>query len=162
MKAVVLAAGHGTRLGVMTAQTPKPALSVGGRPIIAHVLGHLARCGFDEVAVNVHYRSTQVRDAVASVPDLGLNVAWFPERELLGTAGALVPMRDFLSDADGFLVHSGDVLTDHDLGAMLARHGSRRALMTVLVHERQRSNSLVVIGEDDELVRFLERPTDAE
>ncbi len=161
MKAVVLAAGLGKRLGPLTADTPKAALPIAGRPMITHILGHLVRCGFDHVAVNVHYRSTEVREAIESA-DLGLDVTWFPERQLLGTAGALAPMRAFLNEADAFLVQYGDVLTDHDLGAMLRHHLDRRALMTLLVHERRRSNSLVVVGDDDEVVRFLERPTDAE
>jgi mannose-1-phosphate guanylyltransferase len=162
VKAVVLAAGFGTRLGPLTARTPKAALPVGGRPIIAHILGHLSRCGFDQVAINTYYRAPQVQDALESVSGLGLDVTWFQERELLGTAGALGPMRDFLSDTDGFLLHYGDVLTDHDLGTMLNRHLDRRALMTLLVHERRQSNSIVVVGEGDEVLQFLERPSDPE
>jgi mannose-1-phosphate guanylyltransferase len=162
MKAVVLAAGLGTRLGPMTAETPKAALPIGGRPMIAHILGHLARCGFDQAAVNLHYRSRQVREAVESIPDLGVDVVWFSERDLLGTAGALRPMHGFLGDSDAFLVHYGDVLTDHDLGGMLNRHRDRRALMTLLVHERPHSNSVVVVGDDSRVISFLERPSDAE
>jgi NDP-sugar pyrophosphorylase family protein len=163
VKAVVLAAGFGTRLGPLTESSPKAALRIGGQPIIAHILGNLARCGFEEVAVNVHYRSAEVRDALESAPDLGLAVTWFPESELLGTAGALLPMREFLADVDGFLVHYGDVLTDHDVGGMLGRHLVRRPLVSMLVHERHESNSIVVVDDDDDrVVRFLERPSPAE
>jgi mannose-1-phosphate guanylyltransferase len=156
MKAVVLAAGRGTRLGELTADRPKPALPVGGHPIIAHVVAQLVRCGFDKIAVNVHYEPDQVRAALA---DAEARITWFEEPELLGTAGALAPMREFLEGERAFLLHYGDVLTDHDLRGMLTRHNNRRALLTMLVHERRGSNSVVVLDEASRIVEFLERPS---
>jgi NDP-sugar pyrophosphorylase family protein len=159
MKAVVLAAGLGTRLGELTADRAKPALEVGGRPIVAHVVAHLAARGFDAVAVNLHQWPEQVRAALA---DAWPAIAWFEEDELLGTAGALTAMRGFLADADAFLVHYGDILTDHDLGGLLERHRASGALLTMLVHARPGSNSVVTLDDDDRVVGFLERPTEAE
>jgi len=159
MKAVVLAAGLGTRLGELTAERSKPALLVGGHALIAHVVAHLDECGFEEVAVNLSYRPDQVRAALA---DARPAIRWFEESELLGTAGALSPMHDFLSGEEAFLVHYGDVLTDHDLGAMLTRHRERDALLTMLIHERPGSNSVVAVDETGRVVAFLERPTDDE
>src|SRR5436305_10650884 len=111
VKAVVLAAGLGKRLGDLTADRSKVSLLVGGRPIILHVVDHLAACGFDEIAVNLWYRPDQVRAALANAP---ADITWFEETELLGTAGALTQMQGFLAGEDAFLVHYGDVLTDHD------------------------------------------------
>jgi len=159
MKAVVLAAGRGTRLGTLTADRPKAAVLVGGRPIVAHVVAHLVRCGFDEIAVNLSYRPDQVRVALAGVP---ASISWFEEPELLGTAGALSQMVDFLRLERAFLVHYGDVLTDHDLGAMLTKHLERHALLTMLVHERERSNSVVRVDSDWRVDEFLERPSVAD
>ena len=156
MKAVVLAAGLGTRLGPLTAERPKAAVLVGGRPIVAHVVAHLVRCGFDEIAVNLSYRPDQVRAALADAP---VRISWFEEPELLGTAGALSQMAAFLRSERTFLVHYGDVLTDHDLGAMLTRHMERDALLTMLVHEREHSNSVVQVDSDWRVLDFLERPT---
>jgi NDP-sugar pyrophosphorylase family protein len=161
VKAVVLAAGLGTRLGVLTEQTPKPALEIGGRPLVEHVVAHVARCGYREVAVNLHHRSEQVRAALATADRLGVAVTFFPEQELLGTAGALGQMGEFLAGEEAFLVHYGDVLTDHDIGGMLRRHRSRGALLTLLVHQRQGSNSVVEV-EGDAVVGFLERPSPAD
>ena len=138
MKAVVLAAGRGTRLGPLTAERAKPALTVGGR---------------------VHYRADQVRAALGDGAALGVEIAYFPEQELLGTAGALAPMAAFLAGADAFLVHYADVLTDHDLAGMVERHRRRRALLTLLVHERPGSNSVVTLDAEDRVTGFLERPT---
>jgi mannose-1-phosphate guanylyltransferase len=158
MRAVVLAAGLGTRLGSLTAERPKAAVLVGGRPIVAHVVAHLIRCGFDEVAVNLSYRPDQVRAALAGA---SARVSWFEERELLGTAGALSQMVGFLRSERAFLVHYGDVLTDHDLGAMLTKHLQRGALLTMLVHQRESSNSVVRVDSDWRVQEFLERPTAA-
>lgn len=159
MKAVVLAAGLGTRLGALTAERPKAALRVGGHAIVAHVVAHLARCGFDEIAVNLWYQPDQVRAALA---DSSARITWFEEPELLGTAGALVPMSEFLASERAFLVHYGDVLTDHDLGAMLNRHSRRGGLLTMLVHERSGSNSVVGVDSDWRVRAFLERPSTEE
>ena len=159
MRAVVLAAGLGTRLGDLTADRQKGALLVGGRPLVAHVVEHLHRCGFGEIAVNLHYRPEQVREALA---DARPRITWFEERDILGTAGALEPMRDFLGREPAFLIHYGDVLTDHDLGAMLKRHREREALLTMLVHQRQGSNSVVEVDVDLRVRAFLERPSPSE
>jgi len=156
VKAVVLAAGRGTRLGALTDDRPKPALEVAGRPLVARIADHLVRCGCDALAVNLHYRGDQVR---AALRDAAVPIAWYEEDELLGTAGALAPMRGFLAGEEAFLVHYGDVLTDHDLGGLLERHRRRGALLTLLVHERAASNSVVVVDEAWRVTRFLERPS---
>jgi NDP-sugar pyrophosphorylase family protein len=156
MKAVVLAAGLGTRLGELTSERPKVALRVGGHAIVAHVVAHLARCGFDEIAVNLWYKPDQVRAALA---DSAARITWFEEPELLGTAGALIPMHPFLAGQRAFLVHYGDVVTDHDLGAMFSRHSGRSGLLTMLVHERPGSNSIVGVDSDWRVRTFLERPS---
>jgi NDP-sugar pyrophosphorylase family protein len=159
VRAVVLAAGRGTRLAPLTDDRPKAALEVAGRPLIARVVDHLVRCGFGEIAVNLHYRPQAVRDALA---DAQARIVWFEERELLGTAGALGSMRSFLAGDDAFLVQYGDVLTDHDLAGFLERHRARDALLTLLVHERAASNSVVVVDRDGRVTRFLERPSERE
>lgn len=156
MKAVVLAAGLGTRLGTLTAERPKPALEVAGKALVAHVVEHLVRCGFDDVAVNVHVRPEQVRAALADTP---ARVRWFEEPDLLGTAGALAPMREFLAGEEAFLVHYADVVTDHDFRGLLERHRRRGALLTMLVHERASSNSVVGLDEEGRVTAFLERPS---
>jgi mannose-1-phosphate guanylyltransferase len=158
MRAVVLAAGLGTRLGRLTEGTAKAALDLGGRPIVAHVVAHLARCGFDEIAVNLHYRPEQVTAALGDGAALGVRISYFPEAELLGTAGTLARLGPFLDAPGPFLVHYADVLTDHDLGGLLQRHLRREALLTMLVHERPGSNSVVTVDDDWRVTEFLERP----
>lgn len=158
MKAVVLCAGHGTRLGELTREMPKPLLPVAGRPLVEHVLRNLARHGFDEIAVNLHYRPDLVRESLGDGSALGIRIAYSYEPELLGTAGTLSSLHAFLGDGDPFLVHYGDVLTNHDFSAMLDFHREREAFLTLLVHERSGSNSVVVLDEQRRVTAFVERP----
>lgn len=157
MKAVVLSAGYGTRLGELTRDVPKPMLPVSGRPLLEHLLRHLARHGFREIAVNLHFKPEMVRSHFRDGAHLGLRIMYSYEPELLGTAGTLASLRSFLADGP-FLVHYGDIITDHDLGALRDFHLRRNALCTVLVHARPGSNSVVVLDDEARIVDFVERP----
>ncbi len=159
MKAIVLSAGYGRRLGDLTRDLPKPLLQIGDRPLIEHVLLNLARCGFDEVAVNLHHRPELLRERLGDGSALGVRLTYSYEPELLGTAGTLASLRSFVAGGP-FAAHYGDVLTDHDFGAMLDFHRRRAALLTLLVHARPGSNSVVVLDDEQRLVDFAERPAD--
>jgi mannose-1-phosphate guanylyltransferase/phosphomannomutase len=159
MKAVVFAAGYGTRLGELTGDTAKAMLPVAGQPLLEHVIRHLARHGFDDIAVNLHFRAEQIRDYFHDGSALGVRLTYSYEPELLGTAGTIASLRWFLCDAGPFLIHYGDVITDHDFSAMRDVHLERDALLTLLVHERPGSNSIVVLDASQRVTEFLERPT---
>ena len=75
MRALVLAAGHGTRLGRITAATPKPMLDVGGRPLLEWIVRHLASQGIRELAVNLHFMPDAIRSHFGSGADLGVEIA---------------------------------------------------------------------------------------
>ena len=160
MKAMVLAAGYGTRLGDLTRRTPKPLLPLGDRPLLEHTIVHLARHGFDEIAVNLHFMPEQVRNALGDGGRWNVHIEYSEERELLGTAGGLKKMEHYLRESDAFLVHYGDILTDQDLSAMLTFHRDQRALATLLVHQREHSNSIVALDCDHRITGFWERPDD--
>lgn len=162
MKAIVLCAGYGTRLGALTGECPKPMLPVAGRPLLAHILRHLRAHGFDDVAINLHYRGEAIRGAFGDGAALGVRLTYFEEPVLLGTAGAVRNMAGFLAGAPEFLVQYGDVLTDEDLSAMRAFHRSARADATLLVHSRPNSNSVVALDGDRRIVSFVERPSESE
>jgi mannose-1-phosphate guanylyltransferase/phosphomannomutase len=166
MKAMVLCAGFGTRLGNLTREIPKPMLSLHGRPMLEYTLANLQRHGFDEIAVNLHFMPDTIRDYFGDGSRYGLRIAYSYEPQLLGTAGGTKKMEAFLRGPAGssepFLVHYGDVLTNQDFRAMLDSHRRRNALATLLVHQRARSNSIVSIGAEGRIEHFLERPTEAE
>ena len=158
MRAMVLTAGYGTRLGDLTEETPKPLLPLQGRPLIEYVISNLARHGFDQIAVNLHFMPGKVREFLGDGSHWNVRIEYSQEPELLGTAGGLKKMEYFLGQRDAFLVHYGDILTDQDLTAMVDFHRQRQALITMLVHQREGSNSVVEMDRQQRVVGFWERP----
>ncbi len=162
MQAYVLSAGFGTRLGNLTQDTPKPMLDVVGRPLLEYIIRHLAWCEFDPIGINLHFLPQAIRDHFGSGASMGLELVYSYEAELLGTAGGVKKMSRFMPQDDHFLVHYGDVLTDHDFSAMLRFHRQRRAMVTMMVHERPGSNSVVGLDSHGRVEMFLERPTESQ
>ena len=160
VRAMILAAGYGTRLGDLTEETPKPLLPLQGRPLIEYVISNLAQHGFDEIAVNLHFMSDKVRGVLGDGSHWNVRIEYSEELELLGTAGGLKKMERFLRQGDAFLVHYGDILTDQDLAAMVKFHRQRQALVTMLVHQRPDSNSIVEMDQQQRVIGFWERPDD--
>src|SRR5690606_39021951 len=149
-------------LGDLTRELPKPMLPIEhGRPLLAYLLGHLRALGFREVAINLHFRPEAIRGVFGDGSRWGLRIAYSEEERLLGTAGGVKAMEEFLSAGDAFLVQYGDVLTDHDFRGLIEAHRRRGALATLLVHPRARSNSVICIDDDGRITRFLERPTES-
>jgi NDP-sugar pyrophosphorylase family protein len=157
---MVLCAGYGARLGEHTRETPKPMLRLGDRPLLDYILRHLARHGFDEIVLNLHFLPDAIRGHFGDGGRCGCRLTYSHETELLGTAGGVKRMAGFLAGGD-FLVHYGDVVTNQDFAAMLQFHRRHQALATLLVHQRARSNSVVVLDDRQRVVDFLERPTEA-
>jgi NDP-sugar pyrophosphorylase family protein len=160
MKAMVLCAGLGTRLGHLVAEEPKPMLRLGDRPMLEYILCHLAREGFDHIAINLHFRPEAIQNHFGDGSRWGVRLVYAYEPELLGTAGGVKNMADFLDGQEPFLVHYGDVVTNQDFSAMLGFHRQRQALATLLVHRRANSNSVIGLDEQQRIVGFLERPTE--
>ena len=154
----MLCAGYGTRLGDLTRATPKPLLPLHGRPLAAYIMAHLANHGVVSVAVNTHFMPEQVHEVLGDGAKWGVDITYSHEPRLMGTAGALKKMEPFLRKGDAFLVQYGDILTDQDLTALLAFHRERRALVTMLVHQRAHSNSIVAMDDNRRIVGFWERP----
>ncbi len=158
MKALVLCAGYGQRLGALTRDRPKPLLEVGEHAIVEHILGSLAAHGCTEVWINLHHHAAQFPARLGDGRLWGLRIHWLLEAEPLGTAGTVTSMRAEIGD-DPLLVHYGDILTDHDLGALVAHHRATGGWATALVHHRPGSNSVAVLGANDRIEAFVERPS---
>lgn len=164
MRALVLAAGYGTRLWPLTADRTKPAVPFLGRPLVVHALAVLARLGAAEAAVNLHYRPESVRAALRDLPPGLPAVRLSPEPELLGTAGAMDPLRDFLGGAPGpFVLMNGKVVCDLDLGPALAAHRSAGALATLVLVENVHREPFreVLVHADGRLAGFGATPVPA-
>lgn len=160
MRAMVLCAGYGTRLGDLTRDVPKPMLLLQERPMLEYIISNLAQHSFDQIAINLHFMPDMVRDYFGDGSRWNVKLTYSYEPELLGTAGGVKRMEHFLRQGDAFLVQYGDVLNDQDLTALLRWHRERRSLATLLLHQRARSNSVVTLDEEGRIVGFLERPTE--
>lgn len=158
MKAVLLGAGYGTRLAHLTTNCPKILVPVAGEPLLGHQLRYLARQGVSEVALNVHHLGQQVRDYLAT-SSWPVQVRLFPEEELLGTAGALLPMRSFLTEP--FVLLYGDVVTNMDLGALL-RHLRDVATLSYYLSVDTKDKGVLELDDTGRVVAFVEKPSETE
>jgi NDP-sugar pyrophosphorylase family protein len=159
MRALVLAAGYGTRLWPLTADRTKPAVPFLGRPLVVHALDALSRVGVTEAAVNTHYRPETVAAALADLPAGAPRVRLSHEDDILGTAGAMDPLRDFLA-AGTFALMNGKVVCDLDLAPALAAHRAAGALATLVLVENTRRERFreVLVGKDGRLAGFGQMP----
>ena len=162
MKAMLLCAGYGTRLGDLTKNYPKPMLLIHGRPLLESLIVHLARSGILQIAINLHFMPELIKDYFREGQRWGVEIFYSYEPQLLGTAGGVKQIESFFEGEDAFLVHYGDVLTDQDFSAMYTFHCETRAEITMLLHQRAKSNSVVFLNEQKRVVAFLERPSDKE
>lgn len=160
MKAMVLCAGYGTRLGELTREIPKPMLPLDGQPMLAYLIAHLKRHSFDQIAINLHFKPELIQNHFGDGARLGVKLTYSHEATLLGTAGGLKNVEALFRNEPAFLVQYGDILTDQDFSAMLQFHRERNALATLLVHQRMKSNSIVTLDDERRITSFLERPTD--
>ncbi|MCB0834623.1 MAG: nucleotidyltransferase family protein [Bacteroidetes bacterium] len=131
-KAMVLAAGYGSRMRPLTDHTPKPLLKVGNRCLIDYSLQMLSRAGIKEVCINLHYLPDLIEAYVGRGQRYGLDVHFFREPEILGTGGAIRNASDFFGN-DDFIVVNADVITDLDLSAVADYHLTRGGLATMVV-----------------------------
>ena len=153
MKAMVLAAGLGTRLRPITFQLPKPMVPVLDRPVMAHIVGMLEREGFDQIIANIHHFPDTIRSY------FGDRLEYRYEDELLGTAGGVRNVSDFFGE-EPVLVISGDALTDLEVGALMERHRQAGGIATLTVKKVPNTREYgVVIHDDDGRVQgFQEKP----
>jgi mannose-1-phosphate guanylyltransferase len=163
MRAMVLAAGLGTRLRPLTYEMPKPLVPVVNRPIMAHVLELVGRHGFGDVIANLSYLPDQVRERFGDGSGHGVSLEWRFEEELLGTAGGVRNVSEFFG-GDTFLVMAADALTDIDLGALRAAHDSNDGIATLAVKRVSDTSEygVVVTGSDGRIQGFQEKPDPAE
>jgi len=132
INAIILSAGFGSRLSPLTDILPKPLIPVFGLPMLQLVATNLKLAGIDSIAVNTHYLSDQISNAVSEFPEAD-SFEIFYEPEILGTGGAVVNARSLLKQHDAFLIHNSDILTDFDLRKMLAYHHKSKAKITMVV-----------------------------
>ncbi|MDR2234467.1 MAG: nucleotidyltransferase family protein [Tannerella sp.] len=148
MKAMILAAGIGSRLQPLTEETPKALIPVGGVPMLEHIILKIKAAGFDYIVINIHHLSEQIIDFLSSKKNFGVTIEFSDERDyLLETGGGIKQASRLLSGNEPFLVHNVDMFTDVDLTAMYNSHINSNALATLLVSNRRSSRQLLFNGE---------------
>ena len=140
MKAMIFAAGLGTRLKPYTETMPKALVPVGGVPMLEILLNHLKQKGFSRIIINVHHFAGQVVDFLNRNHNFGLDIAISHEEEmLLDTGGGLKKAAWFFDDQQPFLVQNVDVISDIDYREMLRFHTQTQSLATLAVSQRATS-----------------------
>lgn len=138
MKAMILAAGFGTRLFPLTIDRTKPAIPFLGKPLVGYVAEYVAKFGFTEVVVNLHHQPQSVIDALGDGSDFGVKIYYtFEEPDILGTAGALDNARHLL-ETDTFLIVNGKIITDIDIDLALKTHRNSGALATMVLQPNKK------------------------
>lgn len=137
LRALVLAAGLGTRLGPLSDERPKPLVPVCDRALIRYAVALLAGHGVTEIAVNLHHKGELIEEELGSGADLGVTITYSHEPQILGTGGGIVRLADFLTrgGTSDFFVVNGKILVDADLHALRARHERTGAVATMLLKE---------------------------
>ena len=157
MKAMVLAAGQGTRLRPLTDTRPKALVPVGGRPMIEYSLLLLRHYGIRDIVINLHHHGEQIENRLADGSQLGLQISYSVEPELLDTGGGLLKAKPFLQN-DTFIVINTDVLIDLHLDQLLKFHKNQQAAATLVLRPDKDADQYgsLDIDEEGRICRFLD------
>jgi NDP-sugar pyrophosphorylase family protein len=158
MRAVILAGGEGTRLRPLTLSTPKPVVPVVDRPFLRHQIDLLVGAGVREIVFSVAYRPERVEAVFGDGSALGVRIRYAVEETPLGTGGAVRNALPLLDERT--VVLNGDILTDVDLAAVVARHEAQKARATILLTPvaNPAAYGLVETDPAGRVLRFLEKP----
>jgi NDP-sugar pyrophosphorylase family protein len=144
MKAMLFAAGLGTRLKPFTDNNPKALAEVNGKTLLEHNIRYLQRFGIYDVVVNVHHFASKIEDVLFEQGGFGSNISISDERDqILETGGGLKKAAVHLASEPFFVVMNVDILTSLDLGAMIAAHEERRPMASLAVMQRDSSRQLL-------------------
>ncbi|PLS79810.1 MAG: nucleotidyl transferase [Chloroflexi bacterium] len=158
MKAMILAAGVGSRLRPLTDTIPKPMLPIAGEPLLAHTLRWLRSFGVTQIALNLHALPEVVQAGLGDGAQWDVHLLYSYEPELRGTAGAVKHLMSFFDER--FVVVYGDLLVNIDLAALAAFHQDRRAVLTVGLKptDTPASQGMIQCDETGLITRFVEKP----
>jgi mannose-1-phosphate guanylyltransferase len=160
VKAAMLVGGFGTRLRPLTITTPKPMLPLVNIPFLEVELLHLKQYGVDEVILSTGYLPDVFDEYFGDGSRLGLKLVHVTEESPLGTCGAIKNVAEFLG-SEAVIVCNGDILTDLDIGALVAYHKEKGASVTITLTpvEDPTAYGLVPLDEEGRITEFLEKPS---
>ncbi len=143
MKAMIFAAGFGTRLRPITKTVPKALVSVKNRPMLHWIIDQLIQSGFDEIIINTHYRHKQIKSFIESLDLQTAVITLSYEKKILGTGGGLLKTKDFWGDGDCY-VCNGDILCDINIRDFLQNHHVDEYPITLAVNDNPSASMLLV------------------
>ena len=159
MKAMIFAAGLGTRLKPLTDSIPKALVPIAGKPLLEHVILKLKAAGFDEIIVNVHHFPDQIIDFLKVNNNFGIRIEVSDERDqLLDTGGGIRKAKHFFDNGQPFLVHNVDILSDIDLKELFQQHLAADSLATLVVSKRDTFRYLL-FDDDHRLCGWINETT---
>lgn len=162
MRAMVLAAGKGTRLKPFTDTLPKPMMPVAGRPLLEYIIAQLKSAGITDLWINLHHEPDAVRNHFGDGARFGVRIRYSHETHLLGTAGAVKKLAAHFTET--FLVYYGDNYVEIDLADMIRIHNASRADATLALFPTDTPHMSGIADMDDKLLirRFVEKPAPAD
>jgi NDP-sugar pyrophosphorylase family protein len=179
VKAMILAAGEGTRLRPLTLDRPKPMLPLGGKPLLEHLLRWLHSYGVCQIAINLHHQPEAITSHFGDGHRFGVSITYSYEEQLLGTAGAVKRVQSFFDET--FVVVYGDVFTNLDLSRLIHFHNAHREegmrdgtagaavgspdpFLTLALYRVDNPSSCGLAEVDDRgrVTRFVEKPSPEE
>ncbi|WP_200960899.1 sugar phosphate nucleotidyltransferase [Noviherbaspirillum sp. Root189] len=173
MKAMILAAGKGTRVRPLTYDLPKPMIPVLGKPVMAYIVEHLAKCGVQDIMVNVSYLHEKIESYFGEGSQFGVRIGYSFEGymtesgevipEALGSAGGMKKIQEFGRFFDETtIVLCGDAIIDLDINAAIAEHKRKGAIASVITREvpwdKVSDYGVVVSDADGRIQKFQEKP----
>lgn len=159
MKAMIFAAGLGTRLKPLTDRMPKALVPVAGRPMLEHVILKLKAAGFNELVINIHHFGEQILDFLRANQNFGLTIHISDERDcLLDTGGGIRKAEPFFRGNEPFLVHNVDILSDTDLKALYEFHRQSGNDATLLA-SRRKTVRYLLFNENERLCGWINKDT---
>jgi NDP-sugar pyrophosphorylase family protein len=160
LKAVVLAAGIGSRLDPLTRQLPKPLVPFANKPVMEHILNLLKRHGITDTVSNLHHLPEQMIRYFGDGSAFGMHMNFVEETELTGDAGGVRALREHLGNST-FMVIMGDLITDLDLTYVLTQHREKNALATIALKQVEDVErfGIAVLNPDGMIHGFQEKPS---
>lgn len=144
MKAMIFAAGLGTRLRPFTNSKPKALVELNGKPLLQHNIEYLIKFGVKDIIVNVHHFSEMIIDFLASKNNFGINIQISDEsKKLLDTGGGLKKTAHFFDDGKPFILYNTDIICNTNINVVYNTHLQSKAIATLFVRERESSRYLL-------------------
>jgi len=159
MKAVILAAGIGSRLGNLIKHTPKPMIRLKDKPILENNILLCKQAGINEILINLYYIPEVITEYFNDGSEFGVKISYFLEDKILGTAGALLPMEKELGKSPFFILY-GDNFIEINLESIIEFHNKKQSDFTIVTHKREdvSGSGVIVLDGDMAVIDFVEKP----